>query len=790
MVSLLNCSKTPLRQPLMKHLKITLLLLLGMSAWFSAATAQSELIPSMPGAAATPAAQAAPSLAQGPQNIDLLNDKVLLEKGDRLSYRIAEERTPSILIVINDAGEVDIPLIGRMNVVGKTCKQLSEEIKPLLEKEYYYKATVIIGLETHSERSIGKFYVMGQVHVPGGYEIPAGETLTVSKVVARAQGFADFADKENVRLIRKNEQGKNEMMIVNVSEVLDKGLVDKDPAVRPNDTVIVPEVKRFHTRVYVLGKVNVPTGLELQENEQITVTKAVARAQGFAEYADKEKVKLLRKNVIIPWFAVEDFVNPFAISSRIVSSPDPLARYLRTIFSPTGLATLADPNATKQQQKFVLIEEFNKAIQGQLIYDDQRFADINLSPDAKRQKAQNPKGDDLIRLNRLLLEDAYPRELRRNRPPEYQVFIVNVAEILDKGLVDKDLLMESNDLVIVPESKRTNSKVSIMGQVRFPQTMEMLSGGNLTVSQVIAHAGGFADFANKRKVKLLRKNPAESYLFVPEDIVKPKPFIKKLCEQRDPLSRFLWEHFSNGTRQILSDPHASLPQQRLALIKELNTLIKNGSLYTPDRFVEVKLPTEVTLPLTAQAGSCLFTVNDFLDISSFVVKLNTHTEPFFQLLWNQFTEPERKIIANAANNTRQQESTLQEALLTRLNTILRGGCIYSPQCYEKIEISEEVLALLTEVPQGDELVRLNRLLMEDACPQELKKTNYNPHNTTILRLNRRLLECAYPHEIKRHEEYQAIMVDMERIIDKAELDKDPLIEPDDLIMVPERWINF
>ena len=131
-----------------------------------------------------------------------------------------------------------------------------------------------------------------------------------------------------------------------------------------------------------------------------------------------------------------------------------------------------------------------------------------------------------------------------------------------------------------------------------------------------------------------------------------------------------------------------------------------------------------------------------------------------------------------------------DTLLTRLNAILRSGSVYNPQVFEKVEISPETLALLTTNPQGDELVRLNRMLLEDACPQEIKKAPYNPQDKTVVRLNRRLLEVAYPHEILRHEEYQSIMVDMQRIIDKAELDKDPLIEPDDLIMVPERWINF
>ena len=785
----------------MKILKPAFSLLLWISACFAtvSAPAQTELIPPLPVDNARPAAtnnqplaQPTPSPTPGPIYIDILNNTLKLEKGDRLSYRVAEDRTPAVPIMVSDAGEIDVPLIGHMKAMGKTCKQLANEIKPLLESQYYYKATVIIGLETHSERSIGKVYIMGQIRMPGGLEIPASETLTVSKTIARAQGFADYADRENVRLIRRNEQGEKEMTIINVAEIIDKGLLEKDPVVLPNDTLIIPEVKRFHSKVYVLGRVNQPSGLDLGENEQITVSKAVARAQGFAEYADKEKVKLLRKNVVIPWFVVEELLDPVALSKKVVTSPDPLSRYLKGLFAPASLDVLSNPASTKQQQKFVLIEEFNKAIQGALLYDDQRFLDISLSADAKRLKAQNPKGDDLIRLNRILLEDAYVRELKKNRPPEYQTFIVNVSEIIDRGMIDKDPILQPNDLIIVPESKRTNAKVSIMGQVHYPQTMDMLPGGNLTVSQVIAHAGGFSDFANKSKVKLLRRNPAESYLFVSDDIVKLRALVKRLREHRarDPLCLFLWEHFNNPARQVLMDPRATPAQQQLAIIGELNRFMKAGSLYTESRFTGIKIPSEISLAITAQSGNCLLTPTEFLDISGFVSKLTNHTDPFFQFLWDQFSEPERKALQDAAAATRLQEAILMEVLLTKLNAILRGGSIYHPGIFEKIELSPESLALLTHNPQGEELVHLNRLLLEDACPQEIKKSPFNPQDKSIIRLNRRLLEIAFEREIKRHDEFQTIMVNMERIIDKAELDKDPLIEPDDLIMVPERWINF
>ncbi|MCX6966893.1 MAG: SLBB domain-containing protein [Verrucomicrobia bacterium] len=759
----------------MKIHKIALSFALWICLGSSTIWAQTELIPPLPADKMTPAqihaqplAQATPSPTPSQAYIDILNDTVKLDKGDRLSYRIAEERVPAITLVVNDAGDLDVPLIGHITATGKTCKKLASEIKPLLEKEFYYKATVILGLETHSERSIGKVYIMGLARLPGGMDIPAGETLTLSKAIARAQGFADFADKENVRLFRRGAQGKIEMTIVNVGEIIDKGLLDKDPAVLPNDTIIIPEVKRFHSKVYVLGRVSVAGGMDLQENEQLTVSKAITRAQGFAEYADKEKVKLLRKNVTIPWFVVEDFLNPFALSNKIGANPDPLSQLLKSRFAPESLAVLTNPKSTPQQQKFVLIEELNKAIQGELLYDDQRFAAITLS----------------------VLEDAYPRELRRNRLPEYQVFIVNVAEILDKGLLDKDPTLEPNDLVVVPESKRTNSKVSVMGQVHYPQTMEMLSGGNLSVSQVIAHAGGFSEFANKRKVKLLRKNPAETYLLVPGDILKLRSLVNKLREHKDALSLFVWEHLTYPSRQILTDPRANADQQRMAIVKEFNRIFKEGSSYTEARFASVKLPPEIALAVAAQSNTCLFTTDDFLDLSGFVLKLKSHNDPLFLFLWNQFNEQERKTLENAAAATRQQEAGLMEVLLTKLNTILRSGSIYTPQSFEKVEISPESLALLTLNPEGDELVRLNRLLLEDACPQEIKKAPYNPQDKAVVRLNRRLFEVAYPHEILRHDEYQTIMVDMQRIIDKAELDKDPLIEPDDLIMVPERWINF
>ena len=137
-------------------------------------------------------------------SMEVLNDQTRLGNGDTLSYRVVEERTPPIAMTVTDSGEMEVPFIGRVKAAGKTCKQIAYEIKPLLEKEYFYKATVIVGLSTLSTRSRGKVYLMGQVRTQGAMDLPADEVLTVSKVILRAGGLADFANRKKVKLVRKN----------------------------------------------------------------------------------------------------------------------------------------------------------------------------------------------------------------------------------------------------------------------------------------------------------------------------------------------------------------------------------------------------------------------------------------------------------------------------------------------------------------------------------------------------------------------------------------------------------
>jgi len=168
-----------------------------------------------------------------------LDDKHKLTAGDKVSFQILEDRDPAKSLTVTDSGELDVPYVGRVVAQSKTCKQLADELKVSLEKEYYYRASVVIGLDAVSKVR-GRLYIWGQVRNQGPIEIPTGENLTVGKSILRAGGFADFANKKKVKLVRTNPDGTNQTFLLNMVEIMESGRTELDLEVQEGDSIIVP----------------------------------------------------------------------------------------------------------------------------------------------------------------------------------------------------------------------------------------------------------------------------------------------------------------------------------------------------------------------------------------------------------------------------------------------------------------------------------------------------------------------------------------------------------------------
>ena len=113
-------------------------------------------------------------------------------------------------------------------------------------------------------------------------------------------------------------------------------------------------------------------------------------------------------------FATGDFLDPSGLLQKLKGGSDALSQFLWAQLSAQR-AELTSPISTADQQRRALTEGLNKVLRGGSLYNKERFAGVKLSPETCKMEAQHPKDDALIRLNRLLLEDGYPLELRRNR---------------------------------------------------------------------------------------------------------------------------------------------------------------------------------------------------------------------------------------------------------------------------------------------------------------------------------------------------------------------------------------
>jgi protein involved in polysaccharide export with SLBB domain len=168
------------------------------------------------------------------------DDKYKLRVGDRMSLQILEDRDAPKSLVVADSGELDVPYVGRVAAADKTCKQLADELKTQLEKEYYHRATVVIALDL-ANKLLGRVYVWGQVRNQGPIDVAVNENLTAGKAILRAGGFSDFANKKRVKVVRgagADSTGKQTFEL-NMVDILEKGKSEKDVVLQPDDFIIV-----------------------------------------------------------------------------------------------------------------------------------------------------------------------------------------------------------------------------------------------------------------------------------------------------------------------------------------------------------------------------------------------------------------------------------------------------------------------------------------------------------------------------------------------------------------------
>lgn len=159
------------------------------------------------------------------QPSDLLRVQVFQEDGLMREVRISQEYT------------ITLPLIGTVDMRGKSLRQAEETIRELYDRDYLVNPQVNIIVLEYAKRTVN---VLGSVNTPGAVLFPQEETLTLLDAISRAGGFNRLADRKRIKLSRTSPDGKTETNIINADELIQGGNTQSWVLMR-DDVIFVPE---------------------------------------------------------------------------------------------------------------------------------------------------------------------------------------------------------------------------------------------------------------------------------------------------------------------------------------------------------------------------------------------------------------------------------------------------------------------------------------------------------------------------------------------------------------------
>jgi protein involved in polysaccharide export with SLBB domain len=216
----------------MKNRIVLLALMFAMLFTLTAANAQTAVAPR----AEAVVPQQAPPSAVAPQAPSSTLDNYILSPNDIVLVKVFEDPDLDSQHRISQDGTINFPLIGVVQISGRTVTQAASTIRDRLLKGYLRNPQVRVNVIQYASRRIT---VLGQVQKPGSYVLPNEERVDLLQAIAMAGGFTRLADEGRV-LIRRNVNGVDTILKVN-AHAETKNSSSQLFEVQPDDRITVRE---------------------------------------------------------------------------------------------------------------------------------------------------------------------------------------------------------------------------------------------------------------------------------------------------------------------------------------------------------------------------------------------------------------------------------------------------------------------------------------------------------------------------------------------------------------------
>ena len=245
----------------------------------------------------------------GPTIVPKDLSELRIEPGDLLSVNVYDTPEFTNSYRVDLAGDLTIPLCGKVNVRGLTLSEAAKRLEAALKDgQILNQPQVNLDVLQYAGQYVT---VIGEVTSPGRVALIAPTML--GEILAEAGGVTPMAGA-HIKIRRGADDTAPEQ---EVPYSRSQGAREAASIlVRPGDSVIVPRAGI----VYILGAVNRPGGYVMQEDGKLNVAEALALSGGTTLQANTGGLRVIRRN---PDGTVLDF--PLSYDAIAKGTQTPLA---------------------------------------------------------------------------------------------------------------------------------------------------------------------------------------------------------------------------------------------------------------------------------------------------------------------------------------------------------------------------------------------------------------------------------------------------------------------------------
>lgn len=349
--------------------------------------------------------------------------------------------------------------------------------------------------------------IRGAIYRPGTYELSSG--LTVSKLIAKADGLKDEAFKNRGLIIRTNELDLTKKVIpFSVQNIITK--TDVDIALQKDDQVIIGSADAYKQN-YTLslqGEVKKPGTFNYVEG--ITLKDLLFLAEGFTDASAIDKIEIARR------YAGDSVTNANNIAVIVDAASE---KDLSTIgadvpLNPWDIVIVRRKPNYQEQISVKILGEVKYPGNYTLTTKNERISSV-IARSGGLTNFAFTEAASLTRINKAELRSLNEEKLKKLQRdiddssntlasdilrPTIKVGL-DLKEILNHPGGLDDVVLQEGDILNIPKQQR---EVKVNGEVMVPSEIVYKEGAGL--NYYIDKAGGYTDNARERKVFVIYPN--------------------------------------------------------------------------------------------------------------------------------------------------------------------------------------------------------------------------------------------------------------------------------------------